>query len=354
MSLIDDLMKDYERKQHEMGIKVKVGLIGQPGAGKSSLINKLVGEKVFDVGVSTDLTRDRQEKELDKIIVVDFPGYGTKMFSSVDDWVNNFQVDDIDLFLFVFCGKLLDYDSKFFDYLKKWQMERQHPHFIVRNKVDDIWDDDKSLDELKEEISKDVQSKMHSYQSKVYFTSCRPPISGIDELKEAIYAADIEGVKKSKLIYEFKATSKADLDRKKQICLDDLNWYGITGAANALNPIPGIDVSVDLGIMVKMFADIRATFNLSDDMEDKLKKFKILMPVANRVFPYATKAGVKLLVEKIGKQFISKEAAKYLPLVGQVFAAAAGYKMITSVGEMYVNDCYKLAEGVLNGFIDSK
>lgn len=354
MGMIEDLQKDYERKQREMGIKVKVGLIGQPGAGKSSLINRLVGEKVFDVGVSTDLTKERQEKELNKIIVVDFPGYGTKMFSSVEDWVNNFQVDDIDLFLFVFSGKLLDYDSQFFYYLKKWQMERQHPHFIVRNKTDEIWDDDKTLDELKEEISKDVQSKMHSYQSKVYFTSCRPPALGIDELKEAIYAADIEGVKKSKLIYEFKATSKADLDRKKQICLDDLNWYGITGAANALNPLPGVDVSVDIGVMYKMFADIRATFNLGDDIEDKMKKYKLLVPVGNRVFSYATKEGIALMIKQIGKKYVGKEVAKYLPLVGQAIAAAAGYKLITSVGESYIDDCYKLAEAVLDGFIDGK
>ena len=356
MGMIEDLQKDYERKQREMGIKVKVGLIGQPGAGKSSLINKLVGKNICEVGIKTDMTVKPKPYELDKMTIIDFPGYGTKMFPSVSDWIpqfDDFHVDDMDIFLFVFSGKLHEADSIFFDYLKKWETERHHPHFIIRNKLDDIWDDEKSLDELKTEISKDVQSKMRSFQSKVYFTSCRNG-EGINELKEAIYAADMENVKKSKLIYEFKATSKTDLDNKKKICLNDLNWYGITGAANALNPIPGVDVSVDISVMYKMFADIRATFNLGDDVEDKMKKYKVLVPVGNRVFSYATKEGIALMIKQIGKKYVGKEVAKYLPLVGQVIAAAAGYKLITSVGESYIDDCYKLAEAVLDGFIDSK
>lgn len=348
MNMIEQLQQDYIRKQSEKGVKIKVGLIGQPGAGKSSLINRLVGEEVFEVGVHTDTTVDMQMRELEQMIVVDLPGYGTKQFP-VDDWVAQFRPDELDLYLFVFSGKLRDADGVLFEYLKRWQTERNHPHFIVRNKSDEIWDDDRSDEELRAEIIYDVNSKMRSRGSRTYFTSCRTG-EGLAELQEAILSSDIDGVKKSKLIYEFKARSIADLDRKRELCRGDLNYYGITAAANALNPIPGVDVSVDIGVMLKMFADFRAAFQLNDDVEDKMKKYKIITPLANRVFSYATRAGVTKLVQSLGNKYAGKEAAKYLPLVGQAAAAAAGYLMVTSIGRAYINDCHELAAEILNQF----
>ncbi len=348
MNMIEELQQNYIKKQSEKGVKIKVGLIGQPGAGKSSLINKLVGEEIFEVGVHTDTTVDMQMRELEQMIIVDLPGYGTKNFP-VDDWVNEFRPWDLDLYLFVFSGKLRESDGQLFEYLKRWQTERNHPHFIVRNKADEIWDEDRSDEELRGDIIYDVNSKMRSRGSRTYFTSCRTG-EGLKELQDAILASDIDGVKKSKLIYEFKARSTADLDRKRELCRGDLNYYGITAAANALNPIPGVDVSVDVGVMLKMFADIRAAFQLNDDVEDKMKKYKIITPLANRVFSYATRAGVVKVIESLGSKYAGKEAAKYLPLVGQVASAAAGYLMVTTIGRAYINDCHELASEILNQF----
>ena len=52
--------------------KVKIAFFGQPGAGKSSLINELVGKKVAETGNSTDTTQRAQIIEYNEVVFVDF------------------------------------------------------------------------------------------------------------------------------------------------------------------------------------------------------------------------------------------------------------------------------------------
>ena len=73
----------------------------------------------------------------------------------------------------------------------------------MRNKEDDIWDGERTLDDLKKEIVEDVYSKVGATDIKVYFTSCKTGI-GIKELKDDIFASDLDDVKKDKIIAALK------------------------------------------------------------------------------------------------------------------------------------------------------
>ena len=348
MNLENMMEEKLKRARQELDSDVRIALLGQPGAGKSSLINKLIGKRLFEVDVRTDTTVDMSEAKFGDLKIVDLPGYGTRMFP-VDEWVEKFHPEEYDIYLFVFDGKLHESDAELFDYLKKWQSERSHPHFIVRNKLEQIWDEEKTLDELKSVIEKDVRDKMRDNTSAVYFVSCRQKI-GLDTLKKAIFAADIHRVKKEKLKAYFVATTKDDLEDKKQICKGKVDNYALLGAANAINPIPGVDMGLDLTIYFNMLSDIRKVFGIDEDLEAKVQKYQALAPVAKKVLDMATKEGIKVAA----KQFISKETektlAKYIPIIGQAFSACAGYGMMQYAGNSYVDDCYTLAEA----FLDSK
>lgn len=252
------------------------------------------------------------------------------------------------MYLFVFAGKLHDADGKLFKKFKEWNQSRKHPYFIVRNKEDDIWDDGKTLDELKKEIVEDVYSKVGAKDIKVYFTSCKTG-TGFEELKDNIFTSSIDEVKMGKIIAVFKADSIQDLDRKRAKCLNDIDVYAWAVAANALNPIPGVDVSIDLAAFYKMAKDIRETFGLDETVIEKY--MTILGPVGknlgDKVLEYLTKEGIMLVLKQVAGQYAKKLWLKYIPFVGQVVAACAGFAMTKNLGEYYIDNCYELAKKIL-------
>ena len=235
-------------------------------------------------------------------------------------------------------------------YLKQWRDEREHPFFIVRNKKDQIWDEEKPKDALMDEIARDVRDKLGEPDAAVQCVSGRTG-EGIEELKQAIFAADVLGVKASKLRAEFQATSMEDLAFKKQHSMKAVNTYAWLGAANAVNPVPGLDVTLDVGMFYKLLSEIRRIFGITDDLAQTLEKYKVLAPIGQRVFSYATQEGVVMMVQKLAAQFTGKEISKYIPFVGQAAAAATGYMMIQKIGEKYVDDCHTIAQEILRGVL---
>ena len=133
------------------------------------------------------------------------------------------------------------------------------------------------------------------------------------------------------------------LEEIRSDCHGKVKTYAIAGAANAINPIPGLDIGVDAGICLKMMADVRQRFGLSQEAEERLRHYDIFVPFVKKVFDFATKEGVILILKGFGKRYLGKGAAKYVPFIGQGIAAAAGYSMMRWFAKKYIEDCYQLA-----------
>ena len=125
--------------------------------------------------------------------------------------------------------------------------------------------------------------------------------------------------------------------------------YAWAVAVNALNPIPGVDVSVDLTAFYKMAQEIRETFGLDETVIEKY--MTVLGPVgkklADEVLAYLTKEGIMWVIKQVAGQYAKKQFAKYIPFVGQAVAACAGFAMTKTLGTYYIDNCFELAKEIL-------
>ena len=341
---IDKTADDIRKKLKEQDkVKVKVALFGQPGAGKSSLINRIVGQRVAEVGVETDKTVDAASYEHNGLELVDLPGYGTKGFPK-EDFFARFHIKQFDLFLCVSSGKLHQADTEFFQAL----IDAEKVCLFVVNKHDELWEEGvpiKTLEKRKRaDISKHVQRDVD-----VLFTSCRQG-TGLAELMEAI-KKNLDGAKRERWTRSAKAYSQEFLDEKRKACEKYVAYAAAAAAANGINPIPGADVAVDLSILVKLFAEIRRDFGLDSDFLESAKHSSIpaIGRLASNVVQYAAKEGLIMLVKRYAGRQLAKSLTKYVPLVGQAIAAGIGYAMTSHAGNAYLDDCHKLAKERLEG-----
>lgn len=341
MALADDANRMKENLRKEQQTTVSVALFGQPGAGKSSLINEIVGDEVAKVGVETDKTVDAQPYEAKGLRFVDLPGYGTSRFPKEEYW-GKFNLDQFDIFLCVSSGKLHQADTELFRKL----LDKEKVCIFVVNKHDELWERGVDIRELEARKRADIEKQVGRTVTLV-FTSCRKG-TGLDELIQNVYVR-LDDAKRARWARSASAHSKKFLEEKRTACERLVGVSAGASALNALNPIPGADVAVDLGVLVHLFNEIRESYGLSAEKLVNVKNSSMAatIPLANRVLEYATKEGILMLLKQfLGRQAL-KTASKYVPFVGTAIAAGLGYAITTAAGTSYLEDCHALAKKLL-------
>lgn len=341
MSIHDEAEKIRHKLDEENSATVSVALFGQPGAGKSSLINKIIGKKVAEVGVETDKTIEAASYEVKGLRFVDLPGYGTKNFPK-ESYFQKFEVQQFDLFLCVTSGKLHQADTEFFQEL----VRRGKVCIFVVNKHDELWEDGIEIEELERRKLNDIRKHV-GQPVIIVFTSCRQG-TGLDNLSIEIQN-NLDGAKRERWARGAKAYSARFLQEKRVACEKYVSYAAAAAAANGINPVPGVDVAVDVSIIMKLFKEIRDAYGLSDTFLISLKQstIPVVGRLANNVIQYAAKEGILMLLKSFAGRQAVKEFAKYIPFVGQAIAAGLGYAITSNAGNGYLSDCHELAEEIL-------
>jgi GTPase Era involved in 16S rRNA processing len=156
----------------------RIAIIGQPGAGKSSLLKSMTKGRVVPlptIGNETDATSWAIDDGCDLIshykdyVFVDVPGYDTAAHPA-EVFISSFPFHEIDVFLFVFCGKLHGADQELFSS----SAALGKPILVARSHLDSLEDGDVV------KLENDIRKKLQKY--KFY-----NPLKGKDDFFDIVF-----------------------------------------------------------------------------------------------------------------------------------------------------------------------
>ena len=341
---IEDVVKGLKRQIDEWeSTKVRVAITGQSGSGKSSLINTIMGEKVAEVGVTETTMKPKTYESKHGISFTDLPGCGTQNFPFDADGIKKKYVDEMNLssydaVILVTSNRFHEDDVKLYKYVTE---KMQKPIFLVRTKMDSAVEEGEEDNNLTREqvvdiILKDIAKNIKiDDMSKIYLTSSKKKKVAdfdVDRLVRDVANA-IPEVKREKFILETAAYSEASIKAKRPIVEELSKRYAFLSAANGLNPIPGLNVSIDVALLAKMSNNILSNYGLIGGAFEQIAKSKedkgaLVGTVSGTVkwaTQYATEAGIKAILPRLVAGEAAKSVASWVPLVGQAVAAGLGY-----------------------------
>ena len=152
-----------EEEEREEDDVIKVAVIGKPNVGKSSLVNRILGEERVIVSDMAGTTRDAVdsffENKLGKYLFIDTAGM--RKISKVDDRIEKFSVlratmaierADVCLILIDANEGVTEQDTK----VAGLAHEAGKACIIVVNKWDAVEKDDKTMDRMREDVRRDL------------------------------------------------------------------------------------------------------------------------------------------------------------------------------------------------------
>lgn len=163
--LLDECMKYFPpaEEEEEPDDVIKVAIIGKPNVGKSSLVNKILGEERVIVSNMAGTTRDAVdsyfENQKGKYLLIDTAGMRKK--SKVDDRIEKFSVlratmaierADVCLIMIDANEGVTEQDTK----VAGLAHEAGKACIIVVNKWDSIEKDDKTMDHMRQDVRRDL------------------------------------------------------------------------------------------------------------------------------------------------------------------------------------------------------
>jgi len=163
--LLEECLRYFPEEEDEAydNDVVKVAIIGKPNVGKSSLVNRILGEERVIVSNMAGTTRDAVdsyfENEKGKYLLIDTAGMRKK--SKVDDPIEKFSVlratmaierSDVCLILIDANEGVTEQDTK----VAGLAHEAGKACIIVVNKWDAVEKDDKTMDHMRQDVRRDL------------------------------------------------------------------------------------------------------------------------------------------------------------------------------------------------------
>jgi uncharacterized protein (DUF697 family) len=147
--------------------------------------------------------------------------------------------------------------------------------------------------------------------------------------------------------------TRRDIDATARTCRKLVTRRALVSAGAAVVPVPGIDVAVDFGLLVKMLTEINEAFGLTPEQIENLaprRRLSVQRAVSmlggSAVGRAITRQLVAMLVKRVAARVATKQVTKYVPIAGQAVAAGLSFTAIKLLGDRHVADCIEVAERV--------
>ncbi|MFN3997202.1 GTPase [Algoriphagus sp.] len=354
-SLLEEFLikskKDYDAIKNA---KVICGVIGQSGSGKSSLINSIFGEKMSQSG-PTQTTLDKKGPfQKDGLIFYDLPGCGTNEFPK-ETYSEVMDLNSYDCLILVTSNRFYENDR----FLIEEANRLEKSIFIVRSRIDEAISNGKYDYPEKEEKDiinlcfLEIESSIRDLRTNgIYLVSSRKPTDyDLPLLLEKI-AESLDKIKRAKFISQIFGANEEIINEKRKIAKKVVKYYSSAAALNGINPIPGLDVALDVGLILKMNQEILKIFNLDEDSIAYLKLLKISHTTLNSVqkfgMQFLTKEAILLLLKKYAPQVATKQITKYIPFAGQAISATIAFGLTMTFGNKTIEECAEKALEILS------
>ena len=137
-------------------------------------------------------------------------------------------------------------------------------------------------------------------------------------------------------------------------CRKLVNRRALLAAGVAMVPVPGVDWITDIGVLVKVLPEISTAFGLSEAQMERMAPDRRLMVykaisaggsmVLGRL---VTREVVLMLLKTVGLRLSAQQAAKYLPVAGQLVSAALTFSALKYVCDQHILQCEAVARQLL-------
>jgi hypothetical protein len=174
-------------------------------------------------------------------------------------------------------------------------------------------------------------------------------------------AAALPELKRVRLLMVVPAYTQELVQEKRAAAEQIVLAYAGLAAANGLNPIPGTDILVDLGLLQNMTRRVISVFGLRRDQLENLEKLKIagltldfMLDAAGTVLTRLVEGGVVALLRQAGKEvareggkkaaakggaFFLRYGSKLAPWLGAALSAGVGWVTAYYYGKFLLDEC---------------
>jgi len=128
----------------------------------------------------------------------------------------------------------------------------------------------------------------------------------------------------------------------------------LLAAGVAAVPVPGLDWVTDIGLLLRLLPQISASFGLSAEQVQQLAPerqvvvYKVMSAAGSLVLgKVLTQELIVLLLKTVGLRLGAQQAAKWLPVAGQVLSAALTFSALRYVCEQHIQQCEAVARQLL-------